>query len=98
MTVKVEATLRDRVTDFTRTYEEEIDSKYTSSQRFLWEEGNYRCDCNRSLFLWKWGELWPSGWPRDELDAFGSLGCGEKRIELLSLKVDGQEILAECEI
>lgn len=26
------------------------------SPAFIWEEGNYSCDCNRSLFLYDWDE------------------------------------------
>jgi hypothetical protein len=42
---------------------------------YLWEEGNYSCDCNRSLFLWNF------------VDA-KKLECdlGENRIELVELE------------
>lgn len=37
---------------------------------YIWEDGNYACDCNRSLFL---------GWAQG-LKEFEKLDCGDGRI------------------
>lgn len=55
-------------TDYGRGYPE-------SAARYVWESGNYSCDCNRSLFI------------REQCDpSFPDMGCGEE-IELVSIEV-----------
>lgn len=49
--------------------------------RYMWEEGNFDCDCNRSLFI---GEHCDASFPEME--------CGED-IKLISLTVDDKSIL-----
>jgi hypothetical protein len=50
-----------------------VEEKYVAGTRFLWEEGNYACDCNRSIFI------------RRQCDKnFKEMDCGEK-IELVSI-------------
>ena len=48
--------------------------------RYMYEEGNYDCDCNRSLFIGRHCD-----------DSFPQMECGEE-IELISLTVDGESI------
>jgi hypothetical protein len=74
-------TLKDNETGYSRTFDEsrqmlpdetselEAEDNFT----FLWEEGNYSCDCNRSIFLW----------PHDDSK---HLECSDNRIELVSLE------------
>lgn len=45
---------------------------------FMWTEGNYSCDCNRRLFMFRAVGKEPSNEERDQ--------CGDK-IELVSLRV-----------
>lgn len=40
---------------------------------WMYEEGNYSCDCNRSLFIWR------------KYPGFESMDCGDK-IKLVSIK------------
>ncbi len=46
--------LRDTVTGFARIYETEVEDD--EGLHYMWGEGNYSCDCNRSLFLWDWSD------------------------------------------
>jgi hypothetical protein len=68
VTLKYKDTIYFYEHDFGKEYEE----KYV---RFQYEENNYSCDCNRSLFI---------QWYCDE--TFPELDCGEK-IELINLEV-----------
>lgn len=43
---KVEALLRDS-SGFERLYSDEIEDQYADNVRFMWEDGNMACDCNR---------------------------------------------------
>lgn len=45
---------------------------------FMWEEGNFNCDCNKSLFI-----------RRQVDDKFPELPCGD-RIELVKIKIKGK--------
>lgn len=77
----VEALLRHRDSGLERRYVHELDSP--AQAQWMWTEGNYGCDCNRSLFLY--------GVPPDDpLE----LPCsrGEPTIELIELVVDGEQI------
>lgn len=69
---KVQITLRDKVTGYSRTIERETDD--IEAERFMWEEGAYACDCNRSLYLWDWDES-------------KELSCQDERVDLISFKV-----------
>jgi len=65
--------LRDKVSGFEKVL---YQSKYRDVDHVLyqWIDGNYSCDCNRSLLLWDWnGEK--------------TLECssGENQIELISI-------------
>jgi hypothetical protein len=54
-------TLRDLQTGYTRTIEHEYADD--GHAIYMWEDGNYSCDCNRSIFLYNLGldESWPCG-------------------------------------
>jgi hypothetical protein len=54
--------------------------------RYQWLDGNYSCDCNRSLFLYDHD-------PEKELPCDDGI---HRVIELDSLKVNGVEILDKC--
>lgn len=94
--ITVTVTLRDSITGFSRTFE----SKHTSAEsaEFIWTDGNYRCDCNRSLYLWNWGKLGPPGGdPRldksdPERDVF-RCDSGDNTIILERLEADGESLL-----
>ena len=79
MRVKVEAHLRDAVTGDTRVYEKEHEE--SDGVIYHWTEGNYGCDCNRSLLLWEWSEE-------------NALECSrdKNRVRLDKLVIDGDEI------
>lgn len=76
---KIEVLLRDRA-GFERIDSYEIKDQY-KDQWTIWEEGNFACDCNRSQFLYK----------DDETD----FDCGDDRIMVVWLKVDGVIVYAE---
>lgn len=48
-----------------------------SSAKFMYEEGNYACDCNRSIII-----------RRDGYPDFPDLDCGEE-IEMVELRIEG---------
>jgi len=72
------ATLRD-TEGYQRDYEYDIEDELIDSLVFMWEDGNYACDCNRSLFLYEWDES-------------RELKCnsGSNEIKLVSLVCDGE--------
>ena len=53
---RIDVHLRDTVTGYSRVYE--TDGFWEDGQfiDFIWRDGNFRCDCNRALFLWDWDE------------------------------------------
>lgn len=56
-------------------YDDDFGEGYPeASAIFMYEEGNYSCDCNRSVFIQQHCE------PK-----FKEMGCGDK-IELISIK------------
>ena len=60
-------------------YEYNFGKEYPEeSAEFMWEEGNYSCDCNRSSFLAEKYDVFK------EMDEFD---CGED-IELVDIKID----------
>lgn len=50
------------------------------SAEFMWREGNYSCDCNKRLFLWR-----HAGVSEDEIDAREN-PCGDT-ISLVALRI-----------
>jgi hypothetical protein len=76
----VTALLRDPA-GVEREYSTEWDESGRDIVEFMWSDGNYACDCNRSLFLYNW-------------DATRDIPCGNT-IVYLSLKIDGEEIYSE---
>lgn len=48
---------------------------------YMWSDGNYGCDCNRSLFFARAG-----GEPDDETQ------CGETAFKIVKITQDGKEI------
>lgn len=83
MAKTVVATLRNRLTGETLNYIDDDweDDSEVSTVEFMWTEGNYSCDCNRSLFLYEW-------------DDTRQLPCNEAKNEIVldRLTFDGVEI------
>lgn len=52
---------------------QEVKEVETNASLFMWEEGNYACDCNRSIFFYG-------------LDVDKAFPCGEKRFEMVGFK------------
>lgn len=49
--------IRENETGNVRNYTRDLDPKFIDSEIYLWEEGNYGCDCNRALhFAWANGD------------------------------------------
>jgi hypothetical protein len=48
--------LRNIETGESRVYEDDFDHESESGMFWQWFEGNFCCDCNRSLFLYDWDE------------------------------------------
>lgn len=76
----VAALLRSRETGREGRYAHEWSSGI-ASLLWLWTEGNFACDCNRSIFLLG----------RDVSDTLPCNG-GEPTIELVELVVDGERL------
>lgn len=51
--------IRDIMTNETRLYSDEYNHNDIQLIQFLWDDGNYACDCNRGLFFY--GEEWEGG-------------------------------------
>ena len=67
--------LKDTETGFDDWYDSEY--PYSSAQ---WEEGNYSCDCNRSLFLYG-------------LDLNDSFPCNTEKNRIIIVRREGKEDL-----
>ena len=78
--------LRDKITGFEADYTEEYASYVTEDTiEYVWDHGNYSCDCNRSLFLY--GENPPREFP-----------CRDAQIELVSVTdSDGLQVYTDGE-
>lgn len=74
----VEAVLEFKGVQRTFTYDE----KSEDGLLFMWTEGNYSCDCNRSLFFARAAK-------EEEID----IPCGEGGFRLVALRADGRSIL-----
>lgn len=72
---KYKITLKDKVSGYSRTFYEDydIDEDGNDGAYYMWNDGNYSCDCNRSLFLWEW--------KKEELECSGETN----QIELVEL-------------
>lgn len=58
------------------TYEDNFGKEYPEDMvRFQYEENNYSCDCNRSLFIQRYCD-----------ESFSEMNCGEE-IELVNLEI-----------
>lgn len=79
--VKFTATLRDQ-SGFEHVYEYEVEEELADNEVFMWEDGNYACDCNRSIFLYS-------------LNYDNALPCSNGKITVISLKQDGVEVYKE---
>lgn len=57
---KYRITLKDTLTGDTRTFEQSMSDDTPQAadhvMEYLWNDGNYGCDCNRSLFLWQFDD------------------------------------------
>jgi len=73
---KYRITLKDKISGYKRSFIEkyEVYEDGTDIADYMWHEGNYSCDCNRSLFLWNW--------KREELPC----NNGDNQIKLVELK------------
>jgi hypothetical protein len=58
------------------------EAKVAETALYQYTEGNYSCDCNRSLFIGRYCEDAPDAWPGEDED--GAMPCGD-RFELVSL-------------
>ncbi len=79
--MKLRVLLEDTVTGETGWYEEDgyVDAELAE---FMWNEGNYACDCNRALFM-----AWMHG--RDEPS---DLACGDGRYIVQQATLDGEPV------
>ena len=53
--MKINIHLRNVKTGEVRVYQPDYDVEEPFNP-FMWEEGNFSCDCNRSLFLYDWDD------------------------------------------
>ena len=54
--MKYTINLRNTLTGETTAYQDDYEWKKEKSMIFQYTEGNYSCDCNRSLFMYNWDE------------------------------------------
>lgn len=74
--VRVAVTLQHVPSGYTWSHDYEVEEEYAEYQEFLWEEGNYSCDCNREIFL-----VTDHGYP----SPIEQVACGEDDFALLSI-------------
>lgn len=84
-----EYTIRENATGIERT---KSDPDLGSLCDFWWVEGNMACDCNRKL---EWYRAGPEDQP--DLDPDVDFPCSEGKYTLVSVKVNGIEIVRENE-
>src|SRR5436190_1030232 len=85
-TAKVRVTLRHDGTDYTYEQEWREDDTVEETTRnvyYMYTDGNYGCDCNRSLFIDRYCDDAPDKWPNVDDDG-DCMKCG-RTIELKSL-------------
>ncbi len=75
----------DVLTGYRGTYETEIPAEDEDIMVYMFEDGNYACDCNRKAFLY-------------DVNPFGPLEipCSHREIVVLSLRIDGEEHYSEA--
>ena len=80
--MKVEVLLRDQA-GVEKVHAYDCEPEYRDSLVFMWEDGNYACDCNRSIFLHElnFDEAWP---------------CSNGKIKVVWLKCDGEQVYSEA--
>lgn len=77
--INYEVTLKDKETNETKILSQEFEEREEDDFsewdviEFMWEEGNYSCDCNRWIFFYP-----------EERDV--DFPCGNGRFELVKLK------------
>lgn len=84
--IPVVASIKNVKTGEVMTHSYEVEPEYADSQRFLWEEGNYSCDCNRELFFRR-----AQGQELTD-EEFDDLKCREGDYSV-TLRVDGELVL-----
>jgi hypothetical protein len=59
-TIPVRVLLHDPETGFENTWDnDDLVNDDGTFDDFMWTEGNYSCDCNRSYFITDWGKVGP---------------------------------------
>lgn len=80
--------IQDNTTGEVATYIDEFGSP--DSDPFMWEDGNYSCDCNRLLFFHR-----GQGMPEDQVREL-DLICGHERFTVLEIvDAKGRRIYSE---
>lgn len=65
-----------------------VDPDPIRTARYMYTEGNYDCDCNRSLFIERHCDASFNDWYGID----DAMACGEE-IELIALEVEGQSLV-----
>ena len=73
--------IRDNETGETRAISETQPDEYVDLLRFVWQEGNYRCDCNRAATFY--GDL------ADDK----SQECGDRRFFVSHLELEDGSVI-----
>ena len=73
----IDVYITDTITNKQSVYHD--DCNYIDFNPFIWEEGNYACDCNRGLFFYNWegDEEFECGDSRFIIDKIINRGTGE---------------------
>jgi hypothetical protein len=77
--------ITDTTTGETRTYFYDMD--WDDASDWMWGDGNYSCDCNRSLMFMRATGIEP------ELD--DARECGDERYRVVCQSLDGVELYSD---
>ena len=81
--------IRDNKTGEVSEYGMKTPDGYEFSE-YIWSEGNYACNCNRSLFFWRGREL-----PEEEVWK-REASCGDGRYSVKIVRPDGTVLYEEA--
>ena len=80
---KIDVLIRNNKTDEIVTYEHDGCFEDGVFQDFIWEEGNYACDCNRELFFYR----------AKNIEEPEETKCGEEKYSVKIIRKSNGEVL-----
>lgn len=82
---KVVIHIKKNTTGVIRKHVYEVDDQYDDMQGFMWNDGNYACDCNRELFYER----------SEDPDYDADTKCGKTRFSVVFATVAGKRLMVK---